>query len=301
VAREATTATAGRTDNTLRLRDGRRLGYAEYGDPGGRPLFYFHGYPDSRLGARLAHEDAARRGVRVIAFDRPGFGLSDFKRGRTIGDWTADVAEAADELGIERFAVIGISGGGPYAAACAAKIPHRLTSAAIVSGLAPLNVRAATAGMSRWNRLTIPILRRLPWLLPAIARLLMWLFAQGLRRWPDRVLRLLSRSAPASDKAILAKPEIWAAMKEDFAEAFRQGSRGAAWELVLYLRPWDFRLEDISVDVHLWQGETDNVIPASMGRYLAQTIPNCQARFYPDEGHLLVVDRMEEIQSALFP
>lgn len=130
-------SSAGTDSRTLRLRDGRLLGYAEYGDPGGPALFYFHGFPGSRLEARLGDAVAARNGVRLIALDRPGFGLSHFKPGRTISEWPDDVVELADALGIDRFAVMGVSGGGPYVAACALKIPHRLIGAAMVSSTAP--------------------------------------------------------------------------------------------------------------------------------------------------------------------
>ncbi len=284
------------TAPTIRLADDRLLGYAQYGDPEGKPVFYFHGFPGSRLEAKLSATAAARRGVRIIALDRPGFGLSDFKHGRRIGDWPNDVTEAADALGIDRFAVLGVSGGGPYAAACALMIPQRLTAAAIVSGVGPINAPAATHGMSRQNRLLFGLARRLPWL----ARLPMSWIGRQARRNPERLLDTMSGELPESDKAVLARPEVKAALQDDIAEAFRRGSRGPAWELVLYGRPWGFRLEDISMEVYLWQGELDTLVPPSMGRYQARAIPNCRARFYPREGHLLVVDRIEEIQAALF-
>ena len=285
------------TGNTLRLNDGRALGYAEYGDPAGKPLFFFHGFPGSRMEARLTHAAASGRGVRVIAPDRPGFGLSDRKPGRAIIDWPDDVVEAADQLGIERFAVAGISGGGPYAAACALKIPQRLTAAAIISGVGPFDAPAATEGMMRSNRLMFSLARRFPWL----ARPAILLMSRNARRNPEGVISRMSRSLPPSDSAVFARPEVRSVFVEDVAEAFRQGSRGPAWELVLYARPWGFPLEEIAMEVHLWQGESDVNVPPSMGRYQAQTIPNCRARFYPGEGHLMSLDRMDEIQAALFP
>ncbi len=284
-------------DSTLRLRDGRRLAYAEYGDPNGKPLFYFHGFPNSRLGARLADVTAKQRGVRVIAFDRPGFGLSDFKPGRTIGGWADDVAEAADALGIERFAVLGLSGGGPYVAACAARIPQRLTAAGIVSGVGPLAARAARKGYPLATRIGLWLWRLFPFLIT----LNFWLMGFAARRSPDRLLWWLSRSAPAADRAVLARPEVWAALRDDFREAFRQGGRAAAWEMRRYVRRWDFKTEEIPLAVDLWHGDADVTVPVSNGRYMAQAIPSCRARFYPNEGHLLIVDRMEEVQRALFP
>ncbi len=279
---------------TLRLRDGRFLGYAEYGDPQGKPLFYFHGFPGSRLEARLAHDAAKAGGVRVISLDRPGMGLSDFQRGRRFTDWPEDVVQASDAQGIGRFAVMGLSGGGPYVAVCALKLPQRLTAAGIISGVAPLDSPGATAGMSRQNRLIFGLGRRLPWL----ARPMWWLARQASRD-PDRLLNQIRRSAAEPDKAILDRPQVRAIYKADLQEAFRRGSRGLAHELVVYSRPWGFRLEDITMPVHLWQGEADANVPVSMGRYQASAIPNCRATFYPGEGHLMSIDRMEEILAAL--
>jgi pimeloyl-ACP methyl ester carboxylesterase len=115
-----------RTNRTIRLRDGRRLGYAEWGDPDGRPLFYFHGWPGARVEGRLGDEAARAQGVRMIALDRPGMGLSDYQPRRTLVDWPDDVIQLAAAMGLDRFAVLGISGGGPYAAACAWKLSDRL-------------------------------------------------------------------------------------------------------------------------------------------------------------------------------
>jgi pimeloyl-ACP methyl ester carboxylesterase len=125
-------------DGTLLLGDGRKLGYAQYGRPDGEPLFYFHGHPGSRLEARFAHRAAAEAGLRVVALDRPGYGLSDFQPGRVITGWPADVAEAADLLRIGKFSVAGASGGGPYALACAWRLPGRVIRAAVISGVGPL-------------------------------------------------------------------------------------------------------------------------------------------------------------------
>src|SRR5688572_28104051 len=121
--------------DTLTLSDGRKVGIAEFGAPAGRPVVYCHGFPASRLEARLAHEAAKEVGARLIALDRPGYGLSDFQPGRRIGDWPRDVVEAADALGVQRFAMLGVSGGAPYALACAALLPERITALGVVCGL----------------------------------------------------------------------------------------------------------------------------------------------------------------------
>jgi pimeloyl-ACP methyl ester carboxylesterase len=282
---------------TLQLEDGRLLGYAVYGDPGGQPVFYFHGFPGSRLEARLADDVAARLRVRLIAVDRPGFGFSDFKPGRTIFDWPDDVVRIADALEVNRFTTVGVSGGGPYAAACALKIPQRLTAAAIVCGLGPLvDTPNGTDRMIRSNHLIFFLGRRLPWL----ARISLWRTGCLVRRNPEKMLGHMIGALPVPDKAVLARPEVKATLKENVAEAFRKGSRGAACELLLYTRAWGFALKDIATRVDLWHGEEDRSVPSTMGRYQARAIPNCRAVFYPGEGHFsLAINHMEEILSSL--
>ena len=284
----------GRPDNLLRLADGRLLGYGEFGDPNGTPVMLFHGFPGSRLTAAIGHEAASRAGVRVIAPDRPGMGISTFLPGRRIIDWPNDVARLADALGLRTFAVAGVSGGGPYAAACAARLGERLTGAAIISGVAPFDAPGASDGLNRMNRLLSFMGRRTPWL----ARLPMLVMARAARS-PERAIDRMVASMPAPDRAVIQRPEVRTAFALDLAEAFRAGSRGPAWEMVLYSRSWEFRLEDIEMEVLLWQGEADTNVPPSMGRYQAAAIPRCRATFFPGEGHLLIIDRMEEILGAV--
>jgi pimeloyl-ACP methyl ester carboxylesterase len=282
-------------DQTIQLRDGRRLGYAEWGDRAGRPLLYFHGWPGSRLEGRLGDEAAKDRGVRLIAIDRPGMGLSTFQPGRRLVDWPDDVVELAAAMGLGRFAVLGISGGGPYAAACAWKLSDRLTGAAIVSSLAPLDVSGAIGEMGRQNRLAFQLVGHVA----VLRRIRMAAMARTVARRPDRVLQ--SGVAAAVDKQYVDRPDVRKILGESLSEAFRKGSRGPAWELGLYARPWGFRVEHIRAPVHLWHGEEDANAPVKMGRYLATSIPECEARFYPGEGHLHFVDRLPEMLAAVSP
>ncbi len=286
-------------DQRIRLRDGRSLGYAEYGDPAGKAVFFFHGIPGSRLSWHTDPSLATSLGIRLIAPERPGYGLSDFQPGRTLLDWPDDVLALADALGLARFAVVGVSGGGPYAAACAFKIPHRLTAAAIVSGGAPLNAPAAVAGMSRLRRINIALVLKVPWLVHQVARWEAWQTARAVRRNAGRFLDRRAARAPASDRAILARADIRALFIENYAEAYRAGLRGHAWDIVVFMRPWGFRLEDIAVPVHLWHGGKDQTTPLSMGQYMASAIPRCRAHFLPEEGHLLRFNHWGEILSAL--
>lgn len=282
-------------EGEVRLADGRRLAYAEYGDPGGAAVLHFHGWPNSRVNAALGDEAARRAGVRLIAFDRPGFGRSDRKKQRTIASWVEDVTEAAGQLGLERFAVIGYSGGGPYAAACAERIPHRLSAVALVSALAPLDAAEAVRGFPLIARLLIRLWRFLPWLTrPGI-----WLIGRQVRRDAEKAIVGAGRGAPPADAAVLARAEVRAAYAEDLRESFRQGSRAAADEFALFLRRWDVHEERIAIEVGLWQGEADKVVPSSMGRYHAKAIPNCRAAFLPEQGHYWLVDHWDEVLAAL--
>ena len=152
----------------IQLPDGRRLAYAIYGDPHGQPVFFFHGSPGSRYQAWVLNRPAASLGLRIIAPERPGFGCSDFQIGRAIHHWPDDVRALADALKLGRFAVLGASGGGPYAAACAACLPDRLNRAVLVASIGPMTLPGIMDDFPPRNRLFFRIARYTPWLLPAL-------------------------------------------------------------------------------------------------------------------------------------
>jgi pimeloyl-ACP methyl ester carboxylesterase len=271
------------SDCALRLPDGRRLSYAVYGAPDGRPVFYCHGWPSSRLEGRLHAAVALQQDICLIAIDRPGFGLSDFQPRRRILNWPQDVLAVATALGIARFAIIGVSGGGPHALACASQIPERLTTVALLGSTGPLDEPHATAGMMPQNLQLFSLARHAPWLL----RLYLEWQGRQMRRDFTRFIPRVTQDMAAADHAFFdAHPQMRSQMRETFVEAFRSGARGASWEARLFTRPWGFRLRDISKEVLLWQGEDDHNVPVSMGRALAAALPHCQATFYPGEGHL---------------
>lgn len=278
------------------LRDGRVLAYARYGAPAGVPVFYFHGWPGSRVEARLFDVIARRDGIRLIAIDRPGYGGSDFEPERTLLDWPEDVAALADALGIDRFGVLGVSGGGPYVAATTVRLRDRLHCACIVCGLGPLDEEAALEGMLAHNRLGLLAARRAPWLAVPILSMV----APIARRAPGRLVDRLVRRATKPDQRFFENPEHRAAFQDTFREAFRQGSRGPAWDVRLYARPWGFDLADVGVAVDLWHGGDDVVVPIAMGRVVAQRMPLSRPRFHDADGHFSVVaDRVEDIFRTL--
>jgi len=280
----------------LTLPGGRRLGYIELGLARGAPVFYFHGFPASRLEARLVEAATLRRGVRMIAPDRPGYGLSGFLPGRRISDWPADVTALADALELGRFSVLGVSGGAPYAVACAALLPDRVSGAGIVGGLGRLDREEDRAQFNAFARFSFALARRAP----ALSRLLNRALALLLRDSPRLMLKLLASELPPPDREVLADPSVFAAIADSLREAFRQGGRGAALELILYARPWDIAPESIQVPFHVWHAEPDTTVPVATGKRLAAAIPGCRARYYADEGHFsLPVRRMDEILADL--
>jgi pimeloyl-ACP methyl ester carboxylesterase len=286
---------AGRSNRRIRLRDGRWLGFAEYGDLEGIPVFAFHGTPGSRLMVQAAHGPARARRIRVIAPDRPGFGLSTRLVGRRIGDWPSDVAELADALEIARFGVVGVSGGGPYALACAWRIPERLSVVASISGVAPMAGAGGIPGLQRQDHAALELVRYAPWLRWPLMALCGYLW----RRSPDRMYRRLNAFCPPADGAVLDRPEVAGALITGVQEAFREDSRGAADELDLFIRPWGFALEEIAVPVHLWHGGRDTLVPSIAAERLARSIPDCRVEIIRDGGHYLIYDMLDDLLAML--
>lgn len=271
----------------LRLPDGRRLGYLDCGDPQGKPVLFFHGLPGSRWQSQLNAAIAASLNIRLIAVERPGFGLSDFQPGRTLRDWPNDVTALVDSLSIDRFAVVGVSGGGPYAAVCAWRLFPRLTRAILVSSMAP----GRRSDMDRLQRWLLGLAR---WGEP-VMHLPVALMAASIRRDPDRYFNLMAARLPPVDRAICSRPAVRTMLKEDMRAAFEQGPRGARRDAVLLTRPWGFELSDIRAPTRLWHGGQDAITPLRMGRELAAAIPRCQPRFIDAGGHFLIIDYWREI------
>lgn len=282
-------------DRRIRLPDGRLLGYAEYGDLAGTPVFFFHGLGTTRVICPPDEGRALEHGVRLIAVDRPGVGLSDPRPRRRLLDWPADVAHLADRLRIGRFSVVGWSGGGPYAIACGYLLPNRIRAVGLVSAPAPLSGEPAADYLRRFDRNAARAAGRAPWMI----RLALWHWGRTQRRDPVRFFEESVAAMAEADQAVLAHPQVRGAMIANSSELYRHGGRGIYDEALVLARRWGFELADIRVPVHIWHGERDGTIPIAMARYLARAIPDSRATFYPDEGHHLLYSRWPEILSAL--
>ncbi len=284
----------------MQLFDGRALGFETLGDAGGLPLFFFHGTPGSRL--EVAADDLMARqlpGVRLILPERPGYGISDPAPSRTLLDWSADVVQLADHLGLDTFAVAGASGGGPHALACAHSATGRVTRALVLSSPCPANFKGATEGMAFGNRLGLFLGRYTP-------RLVRWLIrtnASAFAKDPDVFLKAAKKQMAPPDQALLEEASCRKAFIRDFKEAYRQGSGGHEVDgaLTLTHRDWGFSLGEISVPVFLWHGEEDTLVSINMARHLEREIPDCTARIVPGAAHLLgdMPAVVEEIRKVL--
>jgi pimeloyl-ACP methyl ester carboxylesterase len=263
------------------LPDGRRLAYAEYGAADGRPVVYCHGFPSSRLEARMAHAAAAQAGLRVIVPDRPGFGGSDAKPGRRLVDWPHDLAALLQQLAIERYAVLGVSGGAPYALACAVIHPRNVTGVTLVGGLGPIGEPALAKGLPWHGRLA----RGLVLCSPTMARIFFASLVFGLRRAAPTLLSFFMRHLSHADRVALGNAVLRQNLLDSFREAARQGARGWVEDFAIYAQPWGFALSAVRVPVQLWHGDQDRVVAIAIAEHVANGLIGCQPYFLPGEGH----------------
>lgn len=255
----------------VRLPDGRVISVEEYGDPRGPPVLYFHGWPASRLEAGLI-EDLP---VRLLAFDRPGYGRSSPSPGRTLLDWPADVAAVADRLGLDRFHVVGLSGGGPFAAACAHAMPGRVAGMALVCPVPPASsVPRRSTGVG-----LLFLLGRHP---RATHRLLS-LLRPLLRRRIITPRTLVGNSLPEADRAVLT-PRLLSGLARAWREGIGRSVQGALSDANIYAAEWGFDTTGIVVPTTIWHGSEDGLVPlAALEAY--EAIPGAVVHAIPGEGH----------------
>ncbi|GAA5121787.1 alpha/beta hydrolase [Luteolibacter yonseiensis] len=272
---------------------GRHLAWNEYGDPQGKPVMYYHGWPSSRLQARLAHHLALERGLRLIAMDRPGMGRSSFEGGRLLDSWPGLMERFADGLGIGKFAQLGVSGGGPYVAVCAAKIPERLTASAVLGGMVPVDgLASGVRGLHPAYRALIP-LRKLPAGLftpvfrTAAAMGCGWKPAAPPMSWALRTV------GTADKQLVLGSPEVWTVMARSFKEGVRiHGGHGAMADAAVYFQSLTFNPATVRHPIRYWHGGDDRNIPPEMLREFTGKIAGAELVVDGSLGHFsLVVER----------
>ena len=286
-----------RPDCTIQLADGRTLSFSRFGRSSAVPILLFHGTPGSRCFGFPAGTPLDDGRVQVILPERPGYGLSSAKPDRTVLNWADDIRQLIDTLGFENVHLLGLSGGGPFALACAHQIPERVLSVNLVASAAPLYLSQLRKEMAAVNKLAYYAARFVP-----RAIQLNFLFNRySLYHRPTVYLEKLFTQLSDWDEALLRDPVTQALFLKHMREAYRNGIKGAISDIQLLMKPWGFTLSEITGPVRLWQGELDTLIPASMGRYLSAQLTNCQSDFISNAGHLLFLDQhyMNTILSAI--
>jgi len=273
--------------------DGRTLAVLEYGAPDGPVVVSHHGTPGSGAFFRAEREGADARGLRLVAYDRPGYGGSTPQTGRTVADAAADVAAILDALGVGRFATYGESGGGPHALACAALLPDRCTAVATVAGIGPPDAPDLDwlAGMGEGNHAEFATAREGRERLVAYCRAdAAALTSVG----PDELVEALRPHLSAVDAGALTG-ELAAHVLGVITTALEPGVEGWVDDDYAFLAPWGFDVGSIRPPVLVWQGEEDLMVPPSHGHWLLRHVAGAEGEVLPGEGHLTFRSRMGEI------
>jgi pimeloyl-ACP methyl ester carboxylesterase len=274
---------------SVTLPDGRTLAYTDLGATDGPVVMYFHGAPSSRLDLVHFEDDLAGRGVRVVSADRPGFGGSSPQPGRRREDWPTDVAALADHVGIERFAVLGLSSGGPYAVICVALLPDRVAAAAVVEGETDFAWAGAWEGYAEDEGTLMRIGDEQQGTAWCEAR-----YGSDGAGFFETVQDI----APA-DQAAFEDEAFTAALMTSMREAFRQGVAAYAQDIVIQGRPWAFDPRAIVAPVAIHHGDADTMTPLAHSRHTAELIPHARLTIWPREGHISLIRKIPEIAAEL--
>jgi pimeloyl-ACP methyl ester carboxylesterase len=279
--------------NEIQRPNGRKLSFEDVGPRDGKPVFYFHGVPSAAIDWHIwGNEDLLHETeVRLIAVDRPGVGDSSFQTNRRLSDWPAEVIAVADALRLDRFHVLGYSGGGPYVAVCAALIPERLLTVGMVSSLTSFDHKELLEGITPGNIQFLSLSIDRPWMYRFIYSQLGLLA----RLAPQKYVQNAMKTFDSADQAAFTEPQV----QKAFLSA-RGSPRGQEWDTRLIVSPWDFDLGDIHMPVYLWQGDQDHNASPAMGRFLEKSIPDSRMAFLPGEGHIsLIVKHAASILNTL--
>jgi pimeloyl-ACP methyl ester carboxylesterase len=277
----------------VRRDDGSVIAVEVAGEQGGRPVLFCHGLADSRLSAQLFGPAAREWGLCLVAPDRPGIGRTDPRRLGRLVDWVEDAALVLDAVAAGPAAVLGVSAGGPFAAACAARLPGRVSSLTLIAPLGAPGwpIREMAAG----QRLALQAARRAPafggWFLGRLAVLA--------RRSPRLFLRLATSELPGVDRRALAQPGMREAFLAGYTEAFRRGSWGVAQDLRVLMQPWGFEPGSIAVPASIHHGDADTTVPPRHARLFAGAIPGARLQLHPGHGHFSILGAARQILAPL--
>jgi pimeloyl-ACP methyl ester carboxylesterase len=274
-----------RHEGRVRLGARRRLGYAEYGDADGRLVLWHHGTPGARRQIPIAARRAAEAlDLRLACVERPGVGSSTDHRYASFREWAADAAAVADHLGHDEFAVAGLSGGGPYALACAHELPDRVPVVALLGSVCPVTGPDAAPGGS-----VVDLAVRFRYLIEPLRTTIgvaLWLALQPITPLAHQAYRLYGSRAPEGDRKVFADPAIEAMFIDDLVGAARHRFGAVVHDIALFGRSWSFDLRDIEAPVFWWHGDADNIVPLEHAQHACALLPACTLTVRPEESHL---------------
>jgi len=282
------------TSQGITLPDGRTMGYEAYGAHEGPLVFALHGTPTCSLAFENIDKPASTLGIREVAPDRPGIRSSSARPGYRVIDVAQDLVAAADALGMERFGVLGWSGGGPYALATADVATDRLLGVVVAAGMGPLDSPHGASGYSSFDQQMLRWSRDRPWL----ARVSLGTMGFACRVAPGLIRSALSGDLSPRDKEVaeVATRDQSSRMAMRFvSEAFRGGAGGVVADYAALGSPWGFALEDIKVRVHVWQGDDDRMVSPVHARAIVERAPTCELIECPGEGHMIAYTHAEEM------
>lgn len=285
----------------IRLKDGRVFGLATYGDPAGAPVLALHGAPASRLMYEVADDSARAAGLFLICPDRPGYGLSPLDEQPTLIKRVEQLEAIADHLGLERFAIVAVSGGAPYAVALASRLGKRVTAMALVSPMGPIADMYRARGASG-NR-DLPrsqhwFFTRLPKSGKALSAAAM-IAARGFRFSPRLSVRAFSRLLPVADSEILRRPHVQASLIRMTEGGLKQGVAGGLADLQIFSQPWDVDFSAVRARTVLWQGTDDSIVPVKAALWLGRQLPDCSIEIVEGFGHYWIYDNIGAVLGRL--
>jgi pimeloyl-ACP methyl ester carboxylesterase len=280
-------------EGNIAVGEDRQLGFAEFGDPQGRAVFWLHGTPGARRQIPTeARVYAEQKNIRLIGVDRPGIGSSTPYQYPNVVAFADDLRTMADTLGIGKMAVVGLSGGGPYALGCAAAMPDRVVAAGVLGGVAPASGPDAIGGgaMALGSRVA-PLLRVAGFPIRWMAVALVWLA----RPVASPAADLYARISPEGDRYLLTRPELKAMFLDDLLNGSRKQLAAPLFDIIVFARDWGFRLYEVKVPVRWWHGDHDHIVPLAHGQHVVSRLPDAELYHLPRESHLAGLGRGEEI------
>ncbi len=284
-------------EGNIAVGEDRQVSFAEFGAPQGRAVFWLHGTPSARRQIPSeARVYAETHNIRLIGIDRPGIGSSTPHQYPNVAAFADDLRTIADTLGVDKMAVVGLSGGGPYALACAAGLPDRVVAAGVLGGVAPTQGPDAISGGAMNLGLRVAPLLKF-WGNPL--RIGASLLVQAARPVASPALDIYALLSPEADRHLLTRPEFKAMFLDDLLNGSRKQLAAPFNDIVLFARDWGFRLEDVKVPVRWWHGDHDHIIPFAHGEHVVSRLPDAELFHLPEESHLAGLGRGEEILSTL--